>query len=497
MKTRKTLLLYSVVVLLLLPIIISVSCRMATQDVHPDEISHESRAEPLPMFARAEYFVITEFGEMNHILQNEGPLGVYIRYPQWGGRTDLYIQRWAYDTFDAAVADFEIALTEDPDARGTLNIQFDSRLVHDRFASIIKRGYFSHTGLAHPMTITETFNIDTVEDRLLANEDILDFGQMDFILELMAEKLTETQPDAEPFLVYLDASWLSYLSLSPNSLVVMLARGEFLPAYIGSVKIELPYVALSTAFLLWDVYTEPPASPPTEAAPATEPPRDTAPPSPSVITPLPVQPQELDPNLPMVALTFDDGPSGYTGKILDLLEQHGGRATFMVLGNLINARQETLTRTIALGSEVIGHSWDHRNLTKLSAAEIRAEISDTSALIASVSGVSWPMFRPPYGAYNDTVKAIAAELGYAIIYWSVDTLDWKNRDPDWVYNAVMNDVADGAIVLMHDIHGTTADAMARVIPRLIEQGYQLVTVSELLYHRHGVLEPGRVYYSGR
>jgi peptidoglycan/xylan/chitin deacetylase (PgdA/CDA1 family) len=235
----------------------------------------------------------------------------------------------------------------------------------------------------------------------------------------------------------------------------------------------------------------------TETAPS---PTEHSPPEPTVPEeipkPTPTQPQELDISRPMVALTFDDGPSKYTDQILDLLEQHGGRATFMVLGSLIDDRRDTLTRMVDMGSEVIGHSWDHRNMTKLSKAEIRAEIIDTSAMISAVTGVSRPMFRPPYGSYNDAVKAVAAELGYSIIYWSVDTLDWKHRDPDWVYKAVMNDVEDGSIVLLHDIHPTTAEAMIRVIPRLIEAGYQLVTVSELLHHRHGELQPGRVYYSG-
>ncbi|MCL2401834.1 MAG: polysaccharide deacetylase family protein [Oscillospiraceae bacterium] len=480
MRTRKTLLLYSAVVLLLLPVILSVSCRLITRNTDSDK-------ETAPMFRRAEYFVTNEFGEMHHILVNDGPLGVYVRYPQWGGSTDVYIERWAYDTFEAAVADFEDALAEDPDAAGTLNIQFDSQLVRAQFASIIKRGYFTHTHLAHPRTIAETFNIDIAADRLLDNADMLDFGQLDFILQLLGEKIAETHPDAEPFLVDLDASWLSYLSLSRDGLVILLARGAFLPDDMGSVKITLPYDALGSAFLLWDVSEElpnpmePPVPPTLDGTPEST----------------PVQPQAVDTSRPMVALTFDDGPSRYTDKILDLLEQHGGRATFMVLGNLIDGRRDALTRMVEMGSEVIGHSWDHRNLTKLSKTEIRAEITDTSAAISAVTGITWPMFRPPYGSYNDAVKAVAAELGYAIIYWSVDTLDWKHRDPDWVYKAVMNDVEDGSIVLLHDIHGTTAEAMIRVIPRLIEEGYQLVTVSELLYHRHGGLEPGRVYYSGK
>ena len=225
--------------------------------------------------------------------------------------------------------------------------------------------------------------------------------------------------------------------------------------------------------------------------------------SPTAIIPTPIQDSEvvsdspiIDPNRPMVALTFDDGPSRHTDHILDLLEKQGGRATFFVLGNLVDSRRDTVVRAVSLGNEVVGYSWDHKDLSRLSAQEIRAQLRDTDARIAAVTGKSTNMFRPPYGALNSTVTNVAAEMGYCIIYWSIDTLDWKYRDPSRIYNVIMNEVTDGSIILLHDIHGTTAQAMNRVIPQLVSEGYQLVTVSELLYHRHGGIEPGRVYYSG-
>jgi len=209
----------------------------------------------------------------------------------------------------------------------------------------------------------------------------------------------------------------------------------------------------------------------------------------------PTQKPELDPERPMVALTFDDGPSQYTEHILDLLEQHGGRASFVVVGNLVNSRRDTIARAASLGNEIIGHSWNHADLTKLSAQQVSAQLNDTSKVIASVTGEYPVLFRPPYGSYNSTVTAVAKDMGFSIIYWSVDTLDWKYRDSERLVNVIMNDVSDGAIILMHDIHATTAGAMDRVIPRLIAEGYQLVSVSELLQHRYGELQPGVVYYA--
>jgi len=244
---------------------------------------------------------------------------------------------------------------------------------------------------------------------------------------------------------------------------------------------------------------EPPTVPPAEltppAPPPAEPPAD--PPVRPAIPSVPPQSGDIDPSKPMIALTFDDGPSKYTSHVLDILEKYGARATFCVVGNIVNARQETVKRTSDLGCEVIGHSWSHRDLSKLSSEEIKKELNDTSAAIEAITGV-WPrLYRPPYGAVNNTLKSVSAELGYAIIYWSVDPLDWSSRNADKIHTAIMSEAGNYAIVLSHDLYGSTADAMERVIPELISKGYQLVTVSELMYYSDKTLEAGVVYYSGK
>ncbi|MCL2599749.1 MAG: polysaccharide deacetylase family protein [Treponema sp.] len=196
---------------------------------------------------------------------------------------------------------------------------------------------------------------------------------------------------------------------------------------------------------------------------------------------------------PMIALTFDDGPSRYTDRILDLLEKHGGRATFFVLGNRVESWQDTIIRAVNIGSEIAGHSWSHPELTRLNDEQITQEIRDTSAIIEQVAGVSGRFFRPPFGRVDEQVVNVSNTLGYSIVNWTLDTQDWKHRNANSVYNAIMRGVQEGSIVLMHDIRTTTATAMERVIPALIAKGYQLVTVSELLHSLYGELEPGRVY----
>lgn len=205
----------------------------------------------------------------------------------------------------------------------------------------------------------------------------------------------------------------------------------------------------------------------------------------------------LDPNKPMIALTFDDGPSYESTKIIvDTLKENNANATFFVLGEHIEEGQtknrEILKESYENGNEIESHTYDHKQLTLLSEEQIKKEASTTSDLIKEVTGKAPTMLRPPYGASNDTVEKV---LQYPLILWSVDTLDWKTRNTDSTVQAVLNGAKDGAVILMHDIHMTTALAVQKVVPELVSRGYQLVTVSELAQAKGITLENGKRYGS--
>lgn len=196
-----------------------------------------------------------------------------------------------------------------------------------------------------------------------------------------------------------------------------------------------------------------------------------------------------DPNKPMVALTFDDGPGPYTDRILSCLESHGAKATFFVVGNRLNTYSAQLKREAEMGMEIGCHTWSHANLTTLSAGGVSGEVTRTNELVRSLTGICPVTVRPPYGSHNATVRSAA---GAPLILWSIDTLDWKTRNANSTYNAVLDNVKDGDIILMHDIHSPTADAVELIVPALIERGYQLVTVSELAQYRGGLVN-GQTY----
>ncbi|MGL5439351.1 MAG: polysaccharide deacetylase family protein [Filifactoraceae bacterium] len=195
----------------------------------------------------------------------------------------------------------------------------------------------------------------------------------------------------------------------------------------------------------------------------------------------------------LVALTYDDGPNGKsTSIILDVLKENKVKATFFVLGTNVYNNKEQAIRTVSEGHEVANHSYSHKDLTKLGVSGINKEIQETQKAIKDVTGVTPTLLRVPYGAFNQNVKSNA---GLPIIQWNIDTLDWKTRSADKTVNSVLNNVKDGDIVLMHNIHMSTAEATKILVPELIKRGYTLVTVSELAEAKGVQLKNGTVYNS--
>lgn len=203
---------------------------------------------------------------------------------------------------------------------------------------------------------------------------------------------------------------------------------------------------------------------------------------------------KIDPNKKMVALTFDDGPGIYTDDIVKCLNKYGGHATFFVVGNRVNTYKDELKFAYDSGNEIANHTYTHPTLTRLSTSKIKSEISKTDKAVKKITGQTPTLVRAPGGATNATVRKT---VGKPFIYWSIDTLDWKHRNSKKTVNAVMKNVKDGDIILMHDIHKPTKTAALELIPKLKKAGYQLVTVSELAQYRGYKLKNGTTYYSLR
>lgn len=203
--------------------------------------------------------------------------------------------------------------------------------------------------------------------------------------------------------------------------------------------------------------------------------------------------RKIDKNKKMVALTYDDGPSIYTPRVLKTLKENNAVATFFVVGNRVPTYSDTVKKAHDMGCEIGNHTYEHKNLTRVSEAEVKRQITKTNRNVKKVTGQAPVIMRPTGGATNANVKQW---VGMPSIIWSIDTLDWKTRNAGSTKKAVLDHVKDGDIVLMHDLYSATASASETIIPELVKRGYQLVTVSELAECRGGMKETG-AYYSFR
>ena len=171
--------------------------------------------------------------------------------------------------------------------------------------------------------------------------------------------------------------------------------------------------------------------------------------------------------------------SDYTPRLLDILKKYDARATFCVVGSRVEKNADVVKRTVDEGHEIGNHTFDHKDTNKLNAAEIKDQIVRTNEVVKKVSGFDVHYIRPTYGNVSENLKQVSRELNMPMVNWTIDSEDWKSKNPDMIYQRIMSEAKDGRVILCHDFYETTAQAMERVIPDLVAQGYQIVTVAEL------------------
>jgi peptidoglycan/xylan/chitin deacetylase (PgdA/CDA1 family) len=185
---------------------------------------------------------------------------------------------------------------------------------------------------------------------------------------------------------------------------------------------------------------------------------------------------------PYLAMTFDDGPHPtLTPKLLDILAKRNIKCTFFVLGPLVKRFPDIVKRIVAEGHEVANHTMTHRDIRKIPLGRLHKELKEGHKLLVEVTGQKPILFRPPFGGYNDRLtNIIYKEYGYPMIIWSVDSNDWKRPGVDKVTNTLINDSHNGAILIAHDIHTPTIQAMPKALDGILERGFTFVTVSQLI-----------------
>lgn len=196
-------------------------------------------------------------------------------------------------------------------------------------------------------------------------------------------------------------------------------------------------------------------------------------------------------NKKLLAITFDDGP-GYakTEKLIAELDKRDARVTFFMLGELAYKQKDLVKKVYNYGHTIGSHTYDHKNLKKLDDEELAFEIDYTNEILSGIIGEDIKFIRPPYGAYNED---ILAKTDMAFILWNVDTLDWKYRNAEKVRDYIVEHASDGDIILLHDIHATSIDGVIMAIDILKEQGFEFVSLDEMLVFRNIKLENNKAY----
>ncbi|MBQ7117905.1 MAG: polysaccharide deacetylase family protein [Clostridia bacterium] len=421
--------------------------------------------------SRVESFegVIHQYGEEESRVLFGEKLVATVLFPETGiEELDIAIKKYIDDTIASAQVD---SASKELQESAELLIAYNSYFNRNDVVSVELKGTYSDSTLAHPIDMTETFSADIESGKLLKIDDLLKKGKRE---EAEKKLIDEFGIDRE----FNPGDLLRCWVLAEDSLKIILTRGEFLPMSDGTKTYT--FTQKETKELLQDSKAD-------ESVAANQNKEETT-------VPVEAEKVNIDINKPMLALTFDDGPSAHTQRLLDIFKKYGGKGTFFVLGNTLDNRKETLKRIAFEGHEIGNHSWSHRQFTNIDIDEVKDQIMMTRAKIYDITGVDCTIVRPPYGACNDEIRALGKEIGVTFVNWSVDTLDWKTKNADAVYKEIIKDAGDGHIILCHDLHKTTVDAMEKVIPALIGEGYQLVTVSELLTCRGGEIEVGRMYY---
>lgn len=415
---------------------------------------------------------VREYGSPASHIYMDSKIVVGILYPETEiANLNKEINKWVTEIVERFTE--EAHASPETETPAELTVAYESYYADETTASIVFTGSFIAPFMAHPEDVVKTFNVDLKRKELFDISDLFEENQRTTFAESVADKAGVNTAN-------IDGEFLDNGYLTSDSVVIVLERGKYLPMSDGVKTVEFKYTDIEN--LMKKPFED--NLPAKEAEEVVD----------SPVTPGESEKRKIDPDKPMIALTFDDGPSAHTDRLLDIFARYGGKGTFFVVGNLIDSRKNTVKRIVKEGHEIGNHSWSHRQLTNLTDEEITDQIMMTRAKIYDTVGVDSIIVRPPYGACNDTVKSVGAKVGVSFVNWSVDTLDWKSKNAVAVRNEIMKCVSDGAIILCHDLHKTTVDAMETVVPELIKKGYQLVTVTELMEYSEKTLEAGKMYY---
>ena len=391
------------------------------------------------------------------IIRNEN-MAIGINYPKSGiSILDRKIKVQVDQIYDEFMENYGVINTKTESSE--LNIDYHYDLVSKRYINIVLEKFISSNRLAHPINQIYTYVFDSKEKRFLGLEDFITQTELDRITPKIQTQLLKQYPecfDIKTINQKLTPTFKSFSNFTFNDedLYFYFNQNEISDGSCGIIDISIPLDHINLKIDDLELGTETPIE--------TKVTKEIS--------------KIIDPNKKMIAITFDDGPSKYTKDILKILSKYNASATFFVLGNKVEVYDETAREIIKQGSEIGNHSYNHKWLIKLKSEEFIDQVNQTQTIVKRITGYTPRVLRPTYGSVNNTIRK---NTNLDIVLWNIDTLDWKIKDPKRIASRVVGKVDDGDIVLMHDTHKQTLEALKIILPKLKEEGYQFVTVSEL------------------
>ena len=322
---------------------------------------------------------------------------------------------------------------------------------------------------AHPASMTQFWTFDKKSGEVVSLTDFTEQSDeaAEAIVSAAKNSISQTikqrqQPEIDlNEIINKEALSNFIITNNGNSLAWPLGQASLLPSSYGELTITVPISSVSK-------YLQNPT-----ARKFANIPKPAEKPKPAPAAPTPTVANKT------IALTFDDGPGPYTEKLLDILDKYDAKATFFLIGSKVSGQASVVRSIQARGHQLGNHSWSHPELPKLSVDQIAGEIDRTNEAIRQATGVKPSILRPPYGAVNGVVLEQLRLRNMSSILWSVDTRDWADRNSQIVCSRAVAGARPGAVILMHDIHQTSVNAVPCILSSLKQQGYSFVTIQRL------------------
>lgn len=390
------------------------------------------------------------------VIEQNDQITVSMHYPVTGiSDFDKIIQNYVDDVYHSFYSQYASYLQLSYHTE--LNIDYTYHEVNQRYFNVTLITFIHSETLTHPILKINTFVFDKKSSKLLQLENFINQDILKQMIPTIQQNLISNYEeclfiDQLSSKINTDYSNYSLFTIQNDHITFYFNSNEISSFRCGIIKVDIP---IQDYTLLLPISSEINHDSYYQYTPVSK---------------------IIDPDKPVIALTFDDGPSKYTKEILEVLKEYDACATFFILGNKVELYADTLQILLKNGNEIGNHSYNHKWLTKLNDKEFHQQLDQTNKLVYELFHYDIQSMRPTYGAVNQKLKE---RSNLDVVMWDIDTRDWSYKDSKKIANIAINEAEDGKIILMHDTKARTLEAVKILVPALIEKGYQFVTVQEL------------------